>query len=181
MQLNEEQAKERLASPDNLANRLAAFRAGRKKVLDENVLSVSAGRQLPRLPDEVKQEIVERAASGTERQKDIAVEYGITQADVSYLKRSSNERERESASALEKSIKDQACEKMMLAMGLITQEKLEKLKVRDLSNVSTAMAKVLNVVAPKNANQAPLVNLVVYAPEVRDEKSFKIVEINREG
>lgn len=184
MLLNAKQAEERLNSPNNLANKIKSFRESRKLQLDEpsSTLSVSPGRQLPRLPESAKNEIIERANSGSVRQKDLAQEFGVTQAAVSYLKRTA-EAERQSSPEqerfLENSIKDLANQKMLLAMGLISEEKLEKMKATDLANVSAAMAKVVSSVSPKQQIGAQI-NLVVYSPEVRSESSYKIVEINSE-
>ena len=194
MLLNDKQAEERLNSPNNLANRIAAFRQSKKLQLDEpsSTLSVSAGRQLPRLPSQVREEIIERASTGLERQKDLAQEFGVTQAAVSYLKRTSEESASiqsvcppnqavstpEQEKFLESSIKDIASQKMLLAMGLITEDRLEKMKATDLARISSDMAKVVRDVSPK-VQSGTQINLVVYSPEVRSESSYKIVEIEQ--
>lgn len=185
MILDNDKAEERLKSPHNLANRLAAFRRGEKRVLDTGVLTVNAGRQLPRMPEQAKEEIKNLALSGAMTQTAIAERYGITQPAVSALKKDALEQEAERRAIDEEKrddklatqIKDEAASKMLLAMGLITEEKLENLKARELSMVASNLAKVHDSFNPKAAQVGPTVNLVVYSPEVREEKSFKIVEI----
>jgi predicted transcriptional regulator len=119
------------------------------------------------------------------RQVDIAAEYGISQPAVSKIKKQAEAQYQSKASdeshdiSVDRAIKDLAVEKMMLAMGLITEERLESLKAADLARVSSSLAQVVGVVAPAKT-QAPLVNLVVYAPEVKDESKFRIVEISKE-
>lgn len=187
MFLDEDKAQERLNSPNNLANKLAEFRKEKKLPLDKtnSVLNYNPARKLPRLPKEIKEEIVDKALSGQYTQQQIAEEYRISQPAVGYLKRKAEEKieapfkeqQLERDKFLESSIKDTASEKMLLAMGLITEEKLASLKAPALARVSYELAHVLGTVAPKNSALAANINLVVYSPEVRDESSYAVVEI----
>ena len=177
MFLNEENARNRLNSSENLANKIRALRENKKLEIKGPVAFVREGKDLPRLPESVKEEIVERANSGIETQKEIARDLGITQGAVTYLKRSRNEAKSQEQ-RIDEDIKNLAVEKMMLAMGLITEDKLARIKAQDLASVAASMSKVVSNVSPRN--QAPLVNLVVYAPEIRDESKFRVVELKRE-
>ena len=191
MELTKEQAESRLRSPNNLANKLEAFRNQRKVKNDLfdsgdetfSVTHVSPGRQLPRLPLEAKKEIVTRANSGTERQSDIAKHFGVTQAAVSYLKREATDSQdaAKTNAELEReaSVRSLAIDKMMLAMGLITEEKLERMNAEKLAYTANQLATVHKCASDQQSK--PLVNLVVYAPEVRSEESFKIIEISGNG
>ena len=180
MELTKEQAEERLNSPSNLANRIASFRQGKKLVLDEesNVLAARSGRNLPRLSRDTKAEIVRRATSGLETQQQIAEAFSLTQGQISLMKSgaeanaSSNEK---NLIKVENEAKAVAIDKMMLAMNLISPDKLQELKARDLAAIASSLSNVSSGFS-KGSN-VPLVNLVVYAPEVRGEDSFKIVEI----
>lgn len=174
MELSEEQAKARLESPDNLANKMSKFREGKKLSIDleSHTATVnSTNKQLPRLPEKIRKEIEERALSGTERQRDIAKDYGTTQSLVSQIKKE--------AEARDSAARSTAVEKMMLAMGLITEERLEGLRAIELSRIAANMAQTISAVTPKQDVQAAAVNLIVYAPEIRDESKFRVVEIGR--
>lgn len=191
MILNDDQANARLRSPKNLANVIAELR--NKKKIENDILApvttIHEGRDLPRLPDEVKDEIASKALAGLETQSELAAQYGITQAAVSYLKRTrepytpnpqrapaqSSETQEQS---LDRSAKELAIQKMLLAMGLINEDKLARAKATDLAQVAASMSKVVSNVTPKAA--VPLVNLVVYAPEIRDESKFRIVELGKQ-
>lgn len=198
MILDPEKAQERLNSPSNLANKLRAFREGAKKQLDGEILHVVKGKHLPRLPDEAKDEIKEKLASGLYKGQDLAREYGVVDATITRVKQDLRKEQlaaKEEAalnsatptsgtilshdptlSSVDQAVKDAAIQKLMLSIGLITEDKLAKMKVKGLASVATSMAKVIGTVAPKQT-QAPLVNLVVYSPEIREEKSYKVVEI----
>lgn len=181
MILDPEKAKERLESPNNLANKLAEFRKQRQINVENNTVLINPGRKLPRLPEIVKEEIKEKALSGMYTQREIGEKYGVSPNAVGVIKREAEyERERAKASEredfLEKAIKDLAAQKMLIAMGLITEEKLESLKARELAQISASLSSVVGVVSPKNQTGANI-NLVVYSPEVRSESSYRVVEI----
>lgn len=181
MELTKEQAESRLRSPNNLANKLEQFRNQRKVVNDifSPTININPGRQLPRLPDEAKKEIVNLANSGTQKQSDIARHFGVTQAAVSYLKRAAEDCQdaAKTNAELEReaSVRSLAIDKMMLAMGLITEEKLAKMNAEKLAYTANQLATVHKCSTEQQSK--PLVNLVVYAPEVRSEESFKVIEI----
>ena len=188
MQLDPQKASERLNSPNNLANRIKEFRSGRKLSLDvdeegRGVLTVHSVKSLPRLPGAAVNEIRERISSGTERQQDIAESFGVSQAAISYQKRVSDKEieNKEKAAEIDERAKvarSIAIDKMLLTMGLITEEKLEKLRAKDLATTARELSIVQHTLNPKDKAPAAQVNLVVYAPEVRSEESYKILEIS---
>jgi len=185
MFLDPEKAEERLNSPNNLANRLAAFRKERKVLEENNVALINPGRQLPRLPPQVKEELKEKALSGQFTRKELAEEYGVSPPAVGYLTKQARKEEEEKKSSvreafLTQALQNVASEKMLLAMGLITEEKLATLKARELAQISSSLASVVSATSPKNASPGTAINLVVYAPEVRQESSYKMVEIRTE-
>ena len=201
MELNHQQAEERLNSPNNLANRLAEFRQRKKLALDveSHTLAVTPGRQLPRLPQAAKVEIADKIREGTHKVKDLAEEYGVTSPTITAIKKnvekaedqdrqlarqdsqlSLKEKYGEDSGKIEQAVKDEAVNKLMLALGLISQEKLEKLKAKDLASIGNSMAGIYKDMSP-NKLQGALVNLVVYSPEVRPESSYKVIEISSDS
>lgn len=207
MELNEKQAKQRLAAPNNLANRLAEFRKQKKLQLDEDggTLEVRPARQLPRLPTAVRSEIADKVLTGYYTNEDLAKDYGVSAATISRIRSQVEELERQDAEEFERKlvaedptyvpraaraietekldsqIKQAAIDKMMLAMGLITQERLEKMKATDMANVAASMAKVHETFSPRQNAQAAAINLVIYSPEVRAEESYKTIEIKADS
>lgn len=182
MILSKEQAEARLNSPDNLANRIAEMRNGKRLSIDapSSVATVTETRRAPKLSNQARAEIAKRAQSGLETLNEIAAAYGVTPGTISTIKRQAEKIDYEEKLArgpqsVETAVKELAVEKMMMAMGLITPDKLNKLQAERLASVASSMASIVGTVAPKVAQAQ--INLVVYAPEVRDEKHFKIVEI----
>jgi predicted transcriptional regulator len=76
----------------------------------------------------------------------------------------------------EENIKDTALTKLMMTLGLINQEKLEDLDAKGLAQVGSHLAKVSQSLTPQQ-NAGNQVQLVVYAPQMRDEGRFKVKEI----
>lgn len=181
MRLTGKQAEQRLSSPNNLANRLAEFRKSNKLQLDvdSNTLAVSAGRKLPRLPERIKQEIADKALTGEYTQKELAEEYGVSQPAIGAIKRSAEAKNLAIIDNVDEQVKNMAVEKMMLAMGLIDEDSLTQLRATELASISSQMAKVYAAANPKQNQVA--VNLVIYSPEIKEEKSYPVVEIAAES
>jgi len=182
MFIDPEKAEERLNSPNNLANRLAEFRREKKILEDNGTVLINPGRQLPRLPPQVKEELKEKALSGKYTRKELAEAYGVAPHAVTQLRRKAEKEEEEKKDSqreafLSQALQDIASQKMLLAMGLITEDKLATLKARELAQISSSLASVISASSPKNASPGTAINLVVYAPEVRQESSYKMVEI----
>jgi len=186
MFLDPEKAEERLNSPNNLANRLAEFRREKKTLEENGNILINPGRQLPRLPPQVKEELKEKALSGLYTRKELAEQYGVSPPAITNLKKKAEKEEETKKSSvreafLTQALQDIASEKMLLAMGLITEDKLATLKARELAQISSSLASVVSATSPKTGNAGTAINLVVYSPEVRQESSYKMVEIRAEG
>ena len=183
MILDSEKAESRLKSESNLANKIAEFRNGRKvpEVLitpngSVSTITTGSSKKLPRVPSDVREAIGLAAMTGLETQEEIAKRFGTSQPQVSQCKIALEKKSAEKSDPIPK-IKDIAVEKLMVAMGLLTEDKLSSCKAKDLATISGEMARVIDRVTPKVA-QVPLVNLVVYAPQIRSEESYKVVEIS---
>src|SRR5438552_17945246 len=102
MVLDEKRVMERLHSPLNLANRFGKDKEPKEEVRasppppqgmdesEESSLKIvpfkeGLGRHRPPLPDEVRDTIA-ILSHGNDGQKEIAREFGVSQAEVSYLK-----------------------------------------------------------------------------------------------
>jgi len=192
MFLTEKQASERLNNPNNLANRLAEFRRSKKLVLDEPsaTLAVSKAVHLPRMSIPERASLADKALSGEYTNLELAEEYAVSPATVSRIKSQAIEIERQDYllehgerpearnERVKEEVKNRAIDKMMLSMGLITEEGLSKLNAVGLASVATNLSKVAKNIDPPQA-QGPLINLVIYSPETRSEDSYKIIEIKQ--
>jgi len=194
MVLDEERVRERLNSPLNLANRFSRAKSieeGPKESVraslsppqgmdesEESSLKLipfkeGLGRHRPPLPDEVRDTIA-ILSHGNDRQKEIAKEFGVSQAEVSYLKTG---RARSNVRASIERVQERAIERLMESLGLLTNEKIEKCNAVNISAIASNLAKVVNQTSPGNLDGSG-VNLVVYAPQVRNEKYYKSVEVS---
>jgi hypothetical protein len=72
--------------------------------------------------------------------------------------------------------RNKALDKLMLSLGLLTEEKIEPLKAKDLASVANSMANVVMKTLPQASPQGQI-NLVIYSPEIRSEKAFEVIEI----
>lgn len=128
-----------------------------------------------RLPEILKANIALSAKLGDETIKEIAERFDVSEDTVSRIKK---EKDAELDPVVNR-VKDVALNKLMSAMGLITEEAMSKLKPRELSGISKDMAIVVEKVTPRNEQQQN-VNLIVYAPSVKSESAYRTVEAHVE-
>jgi hypothetical protein len=77
-------------------------------------------------------------------------------------------------------IHELALNRTMIALGLMTEDKLESASLKELSQTTTSLAKVLSATAPREESEkesGSSVHFHVHAPEIRDVKSYKVVDV----
>jgi len=77
------------------------------------------------------------------------------------------------------SIEERAAEKLLGAMGLLTNEKLENCSAKDLAHVSSQMSQVMrNMNSNNNKESGKIpVKIIVHQPKTAREESFEMIEI----
>lgn len=75
---------------------------------------------------------------------------------------------------------EKAAEKLVQALGLITPEKMEGTKARDLSGIAADMSRILEKTSPKS-NSFAGANIVIYAPNQRKEESYDVIELGKKN
>jgi hypothetical protein len=170
MNITQEQAIKRLENPKNLANRFG------NKITHVPIQRPGRAEGSFGLTTEQRSEIAIRSRLG-ETQTSLAEEFKTTQQNVSQIERGvggqiSEARVQDALDAA----RDKALQKLMLSLGLITEDKLQDLNATALSTVARNMATVVERSMPKEDRNSRI-NLVLYAPELRKESGFKIVEI----
>lgn len=178
MFIDKAEAIRRLKSPANLAS--AEF-LRRPEV---EIKQIDRGKVRNNLLEEQRDAIAKVAASGAYKQKDIAAVFGCDQRTVSTCltgkvgSRPANEDRAAKRNERLDVAKDTALEKLMAALGLIDKDKLSGLdSAKELGKFSKDMASVFNSLQNEaGANRAP-VNLIVYAPQSREEKQFKTIDV----
>lgn len=121
--------------------------------------------------------------SGGKTQTEVAREYGVQVSTISDI---TNDKRRVSdspRSADQKSVDEEldkvreaAIDRLMAGLGHLTPEKMSGHNAKDISIICKNMSGVVRDTIPDRA-QPQSINLVVYAPELKNEKTYDVVEI----
>jgi predicted transcriptional regulator len=123
------------------------------------------------------------AATSGRKQKEIAEEFGVQVSTVSDIVNGTRRapdsdrsiEEAKVAAALDK-VRERAIDKLMSSLDQITGDKVSAHNAKDISVICANMARVVQQTIPQE-KATQQINLVVYTPELRNEKSFESVEI----
>jgi hypothetical protein len=183
MLLDEKQARARLDNPNNLANRFGHAQPTTMHTPSDSTGEVeSAVHHVPdrrpgnsrgaRLSLEERTEIALDCLQPGRSQREIAVSHGVSVPEVSLINRGKvpidAERIREG--------KDRALDRLMVAMGFLTDDKLSACKATDIASIAANMSRVVEKLMPKD-DKPDQINFIIYSPELRQERSFDSVEI----
>lgn len=171
MFLTDEQAKERLNSEKNLANR---FSSNRQVTIEEREI-LRPGKNRENLKEEVRDEIATRARLG-EKGTSLAKEFGVTQGEVSAIKTGKVPIDEEKVGKTISEVRDRALDRLMSSLGLLTDDKLSGCSAKDLSVIASNMGRVVEKTFPRSEG-SDKINLIIYAPELRQEKSYNVIEV----
>lgn len=81
--------------------------------------------------------------------------------------------------AIEK-VRQRAIDKILMAMDLITSEKLDNQTPQAISQVAANLSKIPSNLEPRDnsdVNRGNTVNVVVYSPPVKEERQYKTIKI----
>ncbi len=115
-----------------------------------------------------------------EKAKDVADSFGVSPISAHLAKESrGHEEARAKIQSGLNQVKDLALERMLVAMGAIQPEKIKVMKPMAALRIAKGMAEIIECTSEKGPI-APVNNVVVYAPQVKDESNYdKIIEIDR--
>lgn len=191
MQIDEKELERRLGSKKNLANTLLPPRSNITDIPAQSIPSVT-DNPIPVIHDDTKVISIQKADRAPKLDtntrimagvlghqmpaREIAAEMNITVGQVNGAK---NTKDPSIAiprqKALDK-IQELALDKMMYALGLMTPDKFQNASLKELSIVTANMARLVESTSP-NGDSDTRVQLVIYAPEVKNEKSYKIMDV----
>lgn len=63
------------------------------------------------------------------------------------------------------------------AIGLLTVEKLDKAKARDLAGIAKDMSSIMSNMRENGNGSGPKVNITIMVPPVREEQDFKVIDV----
>ena len=91
--------------------------------------------------------------------------------------RPANKERQDAVIARRLSIEDVALAKLMKSLDLIDDEKMEGCSAKELSQVSSNLAKVSQSMRETNTSIGQQTNIVVYSPERRAEDKYNVVDV----
>lgn len=165
MFISQEEAQRRLRSERNTAARS-----------NHVVVETHRNGRGQTIPTELK--VLVGTLAHVDTQKNVAEAFDVPQSDVSLIKNGKVG----GAAVAEKIeqnlevVRDKAIEKLMICLGLLTPEKLAEEKARSVSAIAADMSRVVEKTLPRQ-NAGPQVQLVVYAPQQRDESKYRVIEV----
>ena len=172
--ITQDQIKERLESPNNLANRFS-------KVPDIPVpvkrpVGMPPGQKI--LPTFIKNTIAIMDKTGT-RQKVIGADFGVTQAAVSNIATGRTNYDHDKVGRQLEVVRDLAMERLLSSLGLLTDDKIAKSNAVDISRIAQSLSNTIRVTLPREEKQVATgtIQLTVYAPQLASEKDYKIIEV----
>lgn len=134
------------------------------------------------VPEKVRDEIAMLASMPGADLSFIASQFAVSRSAVEQYKtgRVGNKPPNESRAAKvqerQEAIKDVALDKLMGALGLLSDEKMAELSAKEIGRFANDMARVVTAVSPAT-NNGPPINFIVYAPEGRDESKYKTIDV----
>lgn len=73
-------------------------------------------------------------------------------------------------------VREKAIDRLMSGLGQLTEEKVAAHNGKDISQICANMAKVVQQTIPQEKG-AQAINLIVYSPELRNEKHYDVIEV----
>lgn len=162
-------------SPEEAARRLTSERNTVRQT-SLAVVPIQHNGRGSNVPDQLK--VLVGTLAHLDTQKNVAEAFGVTQPHVSMIKNGVTGGQ-EVADRIEQSlgeVRDKAIEKLMIVFGLLTPEKLGAEKARGLSAIAADMSRVVEKTSPRQFG-GPQVQLVVYAPQQREESKYRTIEV----
>ena len=176
----EEQINSRLSSERNLVNRFAVRVPEPPVPAPSNIqitpLQQPGNKEKPKLDIETKNEIAFRSRSG-ETQVSLAEEFNVSQSAIGEIEQGRTKVDEAVVQKKLDQVQDVAMSKLLESLGYITSEKMEKCKATDLGSLAANMSKVVSNISRKDSQTGPIVQVQVFAPELRKEANFKTIEV----
>lgn len=169
-----------LENPKNLVNQVSK---------NGNNLEIKPAREFTHnkvLTTEERVLIGTLAKTGLDSQKNIAEEFNINQAQVSYLKNSrvnnlanpTYKEHPELRQALDNKlseVQEKSLNLLTRALG-ISEDKIDAVNAKDASIIALNAARVISNVAPRSTEESKI-NIVMYAPRQKELKEYEVEEI----
>jgi hypothetical protein len=172
MRIDAQEMERRLNSNKNLANK---FSVSKSPVEPEKIKVISIEPEKRTPPADTNTRILAGTLSRQQPAKEVAAALNLTIDQVYKAKNSKNPAVANGRDAAISRVQELALEKTIQALGLMTDEKFFNANLKDLSIVAANMARVVEKTAAKESSTS--IQLVVYTPEQRSERSYRTIDV----
>jgi transcriptional regulator with XRE-family HTH domain len=170
MQITQAELERRLGSSKNLARTLPGEENPNSKFPESTVVYPEKGSPSPRLSTGLRIVAGSLSAQG-EKTSEVASEFGITPSQVIAAKNSKDPKVSSGITRSIEKVQELAIDKMMLALGLMSADKMEGTPLKDLSIIAANMGRIIEKTRIHEEDER--VQLIIYAPEPRTPRSYK--------
>ena len=74
-------------------------------------------------------------------------------------------------------VRDKAMDRLLMSLDLLDDDKIGKASAKDISSISSSMAKVMQSTLPKDSNNRLQAQLIVYAPSFVNRQEYEVIEV----
>lgn len=120
------------------------------------------------IPPVIKDVIAQTALTDTGQ--NVAEAFGVSQSTVARHKDGAN------LAKFVEAAQEQAAEKLLGALGVITPEEVGCAKLTDKIKVAEGMAGIISKLG-KREQQGVVQQVIIYQPEKRDERSYEVIDV----
>lgn len=146
------------------------------------VVSIAKPVRGRELPDFMKEMI--GTLGRIQKQADVAEEFGVTRGDVNRYSQgkvgaTTTRVDEELRAKIDSNlgiVQEKASDKLLKALDLLTTEKLAGEKPRNIASIARDLSAVIDRARPKNETNVLNAQVIVYAPQQREEKSYEVIE-----
>jgi hypothetical protein len=181
--LSEFNIEDILSSGNNLINRMGVTSPSVELTrvidgeVDSSAVRVESEQSRPRVPNAVKELIAITAR--VDGASSAAKAFNVSDSLASSLKNGKASLPDESKAKVERQverIRDDAMERMLMSIGVITDEKLSTVSPVAASQIAANMSRVVEKMMPRDTGNGVTNNIIFYAPRRREETDFEIIE-----
>lgn len=142
----------------------------------EKVISLN-GKNRINLTREERNEIAIETRTGLHSQTESAKNHNLNLITVHNITQGKTKGiDEDKVNQVISSVRDRALDRLMHSLGLLTDDKLSGCSAKDLSLIASNMGRVVEKIQNK-VEQPDNINFIIYAPELKQERSFETIEI----
>jgi hypothetical protein len=179
MQITQEELSRRLSSEVNLANSLPVLGVPSKGERPGEPRDLNHEQAVPLTPAKLSKGskiLAGSLARQGENVKEIASSLGLSTSQVNSAKNSKKPEIKGPIQSSLDRVSELAIDKLMTVLNLMTTDLFIGTNIKDLSIIGANMSRIIDKIRTPADVVAPM-QLIIYAPEQRAERSYKVVDV----